>query len=182
MTIARNLCLIGVLATYSVAASAIDVTAGIDQETTEYSAVERGFAEPGSALHEWMKSQAQGVSDEIGFRYEIESQSLFDSKRSLVEALTVPSTRSKTIELDGDPGPPAGTPNGIPSTATTNDSCAGLGIDGNPATGNATFTWTYQNTRDSNGDGKKDSDPKWVLTGFSVTNIELLSANGAIGC
>ncbi len=182
MTLARYLSLLGALFLCSATASANGLTTGEQQGTTEYSAVERGFAQPGSALHEWMKSRARGVSDDIGFRYEIESQTPLESPGTLIESLTAPSTRSKNMDLNDSPGPPIESPNGIGSAASTSDSCGRLTIDGQPATGNVTFSWSFQNTRDSNGDRKKDFDPKWVLTGFSATKIELLTANGAVTC
>jgi hypothetical protein len=144
--------------------------------------IETGFAVPGSPLHRWMKTQARGVSDTVGFQYSIHASSSAVAPLSFLAEVSKAPSNTKGITLDADPGPPSGTPNGIPSSATTNDSCALMRVGNSPATGNVTFTWSYQYTRASTSGGPKDSDPQWVLTAFSASNVQFVTESSPIGC
>ena len=45
-----------------------------------------------------------------------------------------------------------------------------------------TVTWTYQNRTDTSKDEVKDASPAWVMTGFTMSNMELHNPGDPLNC
>lgn len=90
------------------------------------------------------------------------------------------SSMQKDYQFTPPPPPESGGAIGSTNTGTY----CGQAITSGSQSGYATITITYrmEYTRDSNGDGTKDSDPEWVVDSVSLSDIELGVAEPPLEC
>lgn len=90
------------------------------------------------------------------------------------------TSRQETYVHVGIPSPPID-PAGVGSTNTSNLCGHRVSVGTESGFANVVIVWRMQYTRDSNGDGVKDSDPEWVIESITITDIELGVSEPPIG-
>jgi hypothetical protein len=78
------------------------------------------------------------------------------------------AARNKTGYAVPDGPTPDGPGRTIGQSADTKTFCASVRIGTTVQMGDVEYEWEWQYTTDSNGDGKKDSNPDWVCVGIKV--------------
>jgi len=140
--------------------------------------ISRGVALPGSKLHTYFMKASRHARPDVAISFTFSGDSL--------DALQLKSVLEKTGQSNAkfdfatpDPNPDPGF--FIGDLAEWTDYC--WAINDGPTPGSATFRWTfeYQYTRDTNGDGVKDSDPAWVLVDVEYSDVEWYTAAQPLG-
>lgn len=152
------------------------------QAETKYS--EKGVALPGSKIHNWFMANVPYAAANIPIAYEFSGKG--DAAVVFAEGAERGSlklgVRSGVYFPTPAPPPEEGKIGGtnemhMPCWPVSN----GTGMEAS-GHGDATFNWEYQYREDSDGDGKNDSNPGWVLVSSSVTNIEWHTQADALSC
>lgn len=151
----------------------------VDQGIDARESFEAGYAEPGSAVHRWVASLGYTLSDDHGFRYTFYSTNAKGGAFvSLLSRLEKAGDFGKSIQFD----PPQPTQGGqIGETWSNNVPCLNITDGGQQGTASITIQWERRYTVDSDDDGTNDSNPQWVVSGFSTPNVEWFT-NGAALC
>lgn len=157
------------------------------------SLVETGETTRGEALHAILSAgrPAHLVSETLAYRLEspagertarLAGVTMRATLESGVAAARSSFTKSgpsaQSITIPEDPNPPTG-PSRPGERTSTSQSCATARIGFTHGVADVTYHYVYQNTVDSNGDGKKDSEPAWVL---DRTEVRWLQTNVAALC
>ena len=140
----------------------------------------------GDALHLAKEKMLPGVALSSSFTSKIQYPENWDwaAKGSIMDAgirfmLDADQVQQQKSVTYPDPTPPDGTPP-IGTNVSTTAACfpRRSGPGGLDVTyGNMTWQWTYGYRVDSNGDGKKDSDPGWYLTTETFTPYQETQQN-----
>lgn len=135
-----------------------------------------GYAAVGSPLHSWMSRQVSTghVADFVTFEFNYGGDTTWSSGAPVAAILSDTTVRKDDLVPEGDPPSGGGR---LGSTQQTKSECGYVVVGGSPTPADITYSWSYQYTRDSNGDGKKDSDPAWVLVGASYVFLDMEQVN-----
>lgn len=157
------------------------------------SLVESGETTRGEAFHAILSAgrPAHLVSETLAYRLEspagersvrlggVTLRAAMESGLAAAHASAKKSGASvQSITIPEDPNPPTG-PSRPGERTSTSQSCAPARIGFANGVVDVTYHYVYQNTVDSNGDGKKDSEPAWVL---DRTEVRWLQASVAELC
>ena len=114
------------------------------------SLVETGVAISGTKLHAALVRWMPGVAIDQSVSYQFVTSSNSEAPRSVIEQLLTVDLSQKNEEINvSAANAPDYTPNGIPSSMSTNDSCAMLTIGASSAVGDVTLRWECRNMRDT---------------------------------
>ena len=146
----------------------------VDLSGHEISFRSEGLAEPGTPIHAWIKLHASNVQDDVPVVYAFSFRNADASSAMAVmnDIHSYKSTQAKNIEFDPPP-PPGFTPPTVGSKSETSVCSYPVKFNSDFGYADMEFKWEYRYTKDTDNDGKNDSDPKWVLTSFSASNIAL---------
>jgi len=101
-------------------------------------------------------------------------------KHVTVLALALGATAAQAFSF-GDPTTP-GLPGGyIGDSSSRIDTCYPINDGATEGTATVRWTFSYEYTRDSNGDGTNDSDPGWVVDTSSFSTFEWRTDGAPIG-
>jgi len=81
-----------------------------------------------------------------------------------------------TKDLGVPDGPEPLTPGRIGQSISTDLTCVPIRNGTSQSTGDVRYNWEWRNRTDSNGDGKLDSNPGWVLVSVTVTFLAVEEA------
>jgi len=157
---------------------------------SELSFVQKGIAQPGTEIHNWMKANFDAVSDFHAVSYYFEYPRQFgditmldldlrsdDSDRlpdvtyleSYQQQRQKSKASSKIESFGGDeyPLPPAS--GGPGETWSWGSDCFNTGLQGYAK---VSITYTWRNQDDTDGDGIADANPGWVITSESIVHYQ----------
>lgn len=144
--------------------------------------VQRGIAQPGSALHEWLNMEFGMYEAEFPISYEFkfsdipEDPGLLDIEAFAAEQIgksrspsevSKPGGMSTVQSAPAIPEAPVNPGTSIGDEWTYHSNCWNAGIGYGFAEVTAVYNWEY--TSDTNGDGEYDSNPEWVLQSVEFT-------------
>lgn len=161
------------------------ITAPPDSQAAPRSVVQsvqiKGVAHPGTPIFKWFQERTLGVRDGFPFSYEFSSSGNHATRlERAVSSQGSKTSRQETYVHVGIPSPPID-PARVGSTNTSNLCGHRVSVGTESGFANVLIVWRMQYTRDSNGDGVKDSDPEWVIESIAIADIELGVSEPPIG-
>lgn len=157
-----------------------DAANGDRGDMTRYT--EAGVATPGSEVHAWISAHSSAARSDtpIAYRFTFGKGT---SHRVMEAVHRYDGSAPQKSFITFDPPPPPGYDPPVPGATGATSACGyPINFGSQQGTASMEFTWEYRNTRDSDGDGQKDSDPQWVLVEFSATHIELGTSAPPLEC
>lgn len=173
--------------------NALDLNAGV-----QFSLIQSDVALPGSDMHLWLQTNLQGVLDTVPVKYVFVLNSMPDDNKWLdMKGMASdwassfsgrkPTKNGNSIERSGEASietccffpamPPMNPGTTIGDTTKVINQCTEIDTSGTLA--EVEYDWKWQYTKDTNNDGKNDSDPGWVLVAVGIT---LLNNEAAALC
>lgn len=133
----------------------------------------RTTVKAGDAGYEWARQAAgrNAIAEEVMLevRYPIaltEANPAFRGNDPIT-ALTTSAVSKSMIVPEGPP--PYGNGSALGNLVTTISNCGSVTVGTTQFNADISYTWRWENTVDSDGDGSKDSEPGWVLKSSTVT-------------
>lgn len=143
--------------------------------------IQQGVAEPGSDIHAWLGMRFGRTSKYHAINYKITNPTtpgnpgfsdIGATATQWVNQQYKPDKSKVSNRLESfdfgfnDSGPPDIPGGKIGKTAILSSACQTVGPGFQQ--GEIKYTWEYQFTKDTNDDGKADSDPEWVITDVEI--------------
>lgn len=187
LTFCVGIAMAGALSPHFAAAGPMDRSAGerpglanntAETEVAFDGAVLKTRVQRGSPGYAWVSLHAGNVrmADSMDLTVNYRLDEMRERDINMEQAiLDVGAGHSKSIILPDGPEP-HGPGNVIGRTDSTRLNCTQAVVNHTPLPADIEYHWEWRNTVDSNGDGKFDSNPQWVLTGIRVTCLPLHDA------